>query len=60
MNHFKKNYGSIFFLGKKGKPAGGVSEGGFSKGHNFSVFFFGTLSLVSMVEHCHLTVLNDL
>ena len=39
MVHFpKKNNGSIFFLRKKGQTGGG-SEGGLSKGHNFSGFF---------------------
>ena len=44
---FSKKLLVNFFLGKKGKPgAGGPggSEGGLSKGHNFSGFF-GTLPL---------------
>ena len=38
----KKNWGSIFFVGKMTKPGGGRggSEGGLAKDHIFSHFFF--------------------
>ena len=42
-----KNNGSIFFLGKKGKPRG--IRGGLSNGHNFSGFFFRHPSLNSLI-----------
>ena len=49
MVHFPKKIMGQFFFSEKRANRGGGSEGGLSKGHNFSVFFLGTLPLFS--EH---------
>ena len=54
----KKKMG-VNFLRRENDQTGGGSEGGLAKGHNFSVFFFGTLPYMKMKMTYYLIVLYN-